>query len=71
MALYTLSINGLKLNWFLNLNQNIDLNLSNIFFGSKIIYHKEKVFVSNNDNFFILDNKSGSVIAKKEFFHIF
>ena len=33
----------------------------------KIIYHKEKVFVSNNDNFFILDNKSGSVIAKKNF----
>ena len=67
-SLYSISINGLKLNWFLNLNQNIDLNLSNIFFGSKIIYHKEKVFVSNNDNFFILDNKSGSVIAKKNFF---
>ena len=66
-SLYSISINGLKLNWFLNLNQNIDLNLSNIFFGSKIIYHKEKVFVSNNDNFFILDNKSGSVIAKKNF----
>ena len=59
------------MNWFLNLNQNIDLNLSNIFFGSKIIYYKEKIFVSNNDNFFILDNKSGSVIAKKNFSTIF
>ena len=70
-SLYSVSINGLKLNWFLNLNQNIDLNLSNIFFGSKIIYYKEKIFVSNNDNFFILDNKSGSVIAKKNFSTIF
>ncbi len=70
-SLYSVSINGLKLNWFLNLNQNIDLNLSNIFFGSKIIYHEEKIFVSNNDNFFILDNKSGSVIAKKNFSTLF
>ena len=66
-SLYSISLDQLKLNWFLNLNKNLDLNLSNLFFGSKIIFHDDKILVSNNENFFILDNKTGSILAKKIF----
>ena len=66
-SLYSISLDQLKLNWFLNLNKNLDLNLSNLFFGSKIIFHDDKILVSNNENFFILDNKTGSILAKKNF----
>ena len=41
-----LDIKEMKLNWFINLNQSIDLNPSNIFFGGEII-SKDKIIVSS------------------------
>ena len=39
-TLYSINSKNLKVNWFLNLNQSIDLNPSNLFFGSEIVLIK-------------------------------
>ena len=35
-TLYSISNDKMKINWFLNLNQTLDLNLSNLFSGSRL-----------------------------------
>tara|TARA_B100001057_G_scaffold484624_1_gene562962 strand:+ start:894 stop:2222 length:1329 start_codon:yes stop_codon:yes gene_type:complete len=66
-SLYSINNRDFKLNWFVNLNKTLDLNLSNLFSGSEIVYSDNKIVVSSNDNFYILDSKSGSIITKKNF----
>ena len=43
------------INWFLNLNESLDLNPSNLFFGSEIVINNDKLLVSSNQFFYILD----------------
>ena len=70
-SLYSININSYKLNWFINLNKSLDLSLSNIFSGSDIVYYKEKILVSTNENFYQIDSNSGSVISKKNYPSLF
>ena len=66
-SLYSINSNNFKLNWFINLNKSLDLNLSNLFFGSQVVYHDQKVFLSSNENFYIINSLNGSIISKKNF----
>ena len=66
-SLYSFNIKAMKINWFTNLNPTIDINPSNIFTSNQIIVFKNKIFVPVNDNFYIIDQSSGSVIFKKNY----
>ena len=66
-SLYSIDINDFNLNWFMNLNQSLDLNLANLFLGSEIVYSNKKIFLSSNNNFYVIDSKNGSIIYKKNF----
>jgi outer membrane protein assembly factor BamB len=66
-SLYSLNINTMRINWFINLNQSIDINPSNLFKSNQIIISKNKVFVPTNENFYVLDLSNGSIIFKKDF----
>ena len=66
-SLYSIDINNFNLNWFMNLNQSLDLNLANLFLGSEIVYSNKKIFLSSNNNFYVIDSKNGSIINKKNF----
>ena len=66
-SLYSIDINDFNLNWFMNLNQSLDLNLANLFLGSEIVYSNKKIFLSSNNNFYVIDGKNGSIINKKNF----
>ena len=66
-SLYSIDINDFNLNWFMNLNQSLDLNLANLFLGSEIVYYNKKIFLSSNNNFYVIDSKNGSIIYKKNF----
>ena len=66
-SLYSINLNNYKLNWFINLNKSLDLNLSNLFFGSAVVFKENKIFVSSNENFYIIDQKNGSILHKKQF----
>jgi outer membrane protein assembly factor BamB len=66
-SLYSVKTDTLKINWFLNINQTLDLNPSNIFFGSKIVNNKDKIVVSSAQFTYVINSKTGSVILKKNF----
>ena len=66
-TLYSINMKNFDINWFLNLNESLDLNPSNLFFGSEIVINNDKLLVSSNQFFYILDLYSGSIIKKKNF----
>ena len=66
-SLYSINKENFNFNWFINLNKTLDLNLSDLFYGSEILYYDDKIIVSSNDSFFILNSKNGSIIKKKNY----
>ena len=66
-SLYSIEIDSKKINWFINLNQSIELNPSNLFFGNQIVIENNKLVVSSNNFTYILDSNNGSIIYKKNF----
>ena len=66
-SLYSIRNENSKINWFINLNQSLDLNPSNLFQGSQIVSSKNKIIISTNDFTYIIDNKTGSILHKKNF----
>lgn len=66
-SLYSIDKNNFKLNWFLNLNKTINLNYGNLFSGSQIVYSENKILISSNENFYIIDANNGSIINRKNF----
>ena len=66
-TLYSISNDKMKINWFLNLNQTLDLNLSNLFSGSQII-NNNRLIVASTDKFtYIIENTTGKIVFKKNF----
>ena len=66
-SLYAINRKTMKVIWFLNLNQSLDLNPSNLFLGNQIINYKNKIAVSSNFYTYILDASTGSIIYKFKF----
>ena len=66
-SLYSFDIETMKTNWFINLNQSLDLNPSNLFFGNQIVNNKKNIVISSNKNTYIIDIKTGSIMYKKNF----
>ncbi len=66
-SVYSVDLENLRINWFINLNESINLNNSNLFYGSPILSFKNKLIVSSNQFTYIIDSISGSVIYKVNF----
>ena len=66
-SLYCIEIDSNKINWFINLNQSIELNPSNLFFGNQIVIENNKLVVSSNDFTYILDLIMDQLFIKKIF----
>ncbi len=66
-SLYSFDKNNMKINWFVNLNQTIDSNPSNLFLSNQIINHNKKLIISSNKFLYVLNENNGSVIFKKNF----
>ena len=66
-SLYSINLDSMKVNWFINLNQSSDLNTSNLFLGNQIINNKEKIIISSNLNTYIIDTEIGSILSKFNF----
>lgn len=56
-----------KINWFLNVNETINLTPSDLFNGSEIINYKDKLIVSSKKFTYVLDTISGSILYKINF----
>ena len=57
----------MSVEWFININQSLDLNPSNLFVGKEIINYEGKLVTSSNNFTYIFDEKSGSLLYKKNF----
>jgi len=66
-SLYSFDKSTYNIQWYLNLNQSLDLNPSNLFNGSQIVLEGNKIAVSSNEHLYIIDRISGSIIYKKNF----
>ena len=60
-------MNNLSINWFINLNETVNLNPGNLFDGSEIVSSKNKILVSSEYFTYVLDSFSGSIIYKVNF----
>ena len=66
-SLYAIDNERMRINWFLNLNRSIDINPSNLFSGKQIISDGKVIVISTEDDTYIINANSGSIIFKKEF----
>ncbi len=66
-TLYALNNQTMNILWFLNLNQSVDLNPSNLFNGSKVINDKKVIVVSSNQFTYVIDILTGSILFKYNF----
>ena len=62
-SLYSVGING-KIKWFINLNQSLDINPSNLFYSNPIINHQDKLIISTNLYLYIINSNTGSTMSK-------
>ena len=64
-TLYSFDSKRLEINWFINLNDSLDINPSNIFKSNQLIISRNRIYVPTNDNFYIIDLQTGTIIYKK------
>ena len=57
----------MRINWFINLNQSLDLNPNSLFKGNQIVLNKNKVIISSNQETYIIDQITGTINFKKKF----
>ncbi len=66
-SLYAVAKKDMEIKWFLNLNQSLDINPSNLFLGNQIVNNNKKIVVSSNQATFVIDEETGSILFKKNF----
>ena len=69
-SLYALDNKRMRINWFINLNQSLDLDPSNLFIGNIIMANQNIVTVSSNEFTYIINSVNGAIIHKKNFISI-
>ena len=62
-SLYSISDKG-KIEWFINLNQSLDVSSTNLFYSNPILLHQDKLIISTDLYLYILDRKNGSIFSK-------
>ena len=64
-SLYSIDNDTMRINWFINLNQSLDLNPSNLF-NANIVINNPDLLITSSDQFtFIINAKTGSILNKK------
>ena len=63
-SLYSIILKDKKIQWFVNLNQSLDLSTNSLFYSNPIIINKNKIIVSSNPYLYILEKNSGLTKVK-------
>ncbi len=63
-SLYSINRKNYRINWFINLNQSLDLNLSSLFFSNPILIHKEQMIISTDPYLYLINLSTGSTISR-------
>ncbi len=57
----------MNISWYINLNQSLDINPNNLFRGNQVVINNDKIFVSTNNFFYVLDVQTGTILLRKNF----
>ena len=63
-SLYSINIDNFRINWFVNLNEIVNLSPESLFDGSKIVIHENNLVISSAKFTYILDIQNGSILYK-------
>lgn len=66
-SLYSVDINRLNINWFLNLSSSNNLSPDNLFSGVEIVNYKDTLVASTNSETYLIDVNSGLIRNKFNF----
>ncbi len=66
-SLYSIDNSTMEVNWFLNLNQSLDINPGNLFFGNILVNNSNTLVVTTNKYTYIMDVNNGRIIKKINF----
>ncbi len=66
-SLYAVSNESLRIRWFINLNQSLDINPSNLFNGKELVNNNDIIVATSNHFTYVIDTDNGSIIYKKNF----
>jgi len=66
-SLYSIKINSMSINWFINLNQSTNISPSNLFFSNQIVNDRKRIIISSNESLYLVDSDSGSILKKYNF----
>jgi outer membrane protein assembly factor BamB len=63
-SLYSIDVNSLKVNWFINVNSSIESNLEKLFYSNEIKVLKNNLIITTNNILQVLDSDNGSTKFK-------
>lgn len=63
-SLYSVNIDDFRINWFVNINENINSNPGSLFDGGKILIYENKLIISSAKFTYIVDTLNGSILYK-------
>jgi outer membrane protein assembly factor BamB len=63
-SLYSIDIETMRLNWFLNLNKSFDLNSNQLFMSKQVINNNDKIVISSRFFTYIINSNNGSIVYK-------
>ena len=67
-SLYAINLSSQQIDWYLNINQSLDFNLTSLFTSNQIVNFNDKISVSSNNFLYILEANKGSLLYKKFFY---
>ena len=63
-SLYSINLTNYKINWVLNLNESLEIDLSNLFEAKIIKFSSDKLIISTNNSLYVINSFNGSNIYK-------
>ena len=66
-SLYSIDGKNMSLDWFINLSPSLNLNQSNLFYGSEVVIKEGRIIVSSNNYTYLIDSNTGSILKKFNF----
>ena len=66
-SLYSIDNQNMKVNWFINLNQSLELNPSNLFKGNTMINNGNLLMVNSENHTYIIEANTGRIVVRHNF----
>ncbi len=63
-SLYSINLQNLEINWFVNFKQSLDINTTNLFYSNPVLIFNDKIVISTDPYLYLLNINNGSIIFR-------